>query len=86
MSCCFYKPAPFTAVICNEAALPGIKALVLINNPLVETAFTQRFPLRLLRELRLSELNNLSHGSDLVCKLAAVVSETLAVYSYLDSA
>ena len=52
----FHNTTAFTAVICDQAALPGVKALLLVDKPLVEAAFAQGFPLRLLCRHRFLEV------------------------------
>ena len=44
-----------------QAALPGIKLLVLRDHPLVEATFAEGLAARLLGGTRLPELNNVCH-------------------------
>jgi len=69
MGCCFHDTAALTTIVGDQSTLAGIKTLVLVGNPLVETAFTQGLALRLFRRLRFPELDNVGHRIDLKCGL-----------------
>jgi len=66
VSRCFHNTASFTTIVCNQTALPGIKAFGLVENPLVETALAEGFPPGLFCSLGFFEGDDFCHGITIV--------------------
>ena len=58
---CFHGTASFTTIVRDQATLAAIKALILVDNPLVKTAFAQGFALGLFCSFGYFERDDLCH-------------------------
>ena len=66
MSRCFHDATAFTTIVRDQATLPAIKAFILVENPLVETALAEGFPPGLFCSLGFFEGDDFCHGITIV--------------------
>ena len=78
MSRGLHNAASFTTIVRNQAALPAIKAFVLVDNPLVEATLAQGFSPGLLSCFRFPEVDDFSHDIVRTCHDIAIVIPAFA--------